>query len=98
MGEGGPQARIAGQAGTGARHPRDVPDGAADAVDALVAPKPAGVEAQGARSQEPVRQDQTGAARLCAVAWTGRLCRTARSSQFRTRASVDPPRAVAGPG
>ena len=60
MGARGPQARTAGQAGAGARDPGNVSGRAADAVDALVAANPAGMDAQGARSQESVRQDQTG--------------------------------------
>ena len=57
MGTGGPQARTSGQAGTGARDPGDVSHGAADALDTLVAANPSGMDAQGARSQESVRQD-----------------------------------------
>ena len=101
MGEGGPQARIAGQARTGARHP---PEHLLAARPTPWTPwslsKPTGVEAQGARSQEPIRQDQTGAARLCAVAWTGRLCsrRLAREANFAPALTLVTHRApVAGP-
>src|SRR5208283_1284639 len=83
MGARGPQARTAGQAGAGARDPGNVSGQAADALDALVAASFAGMDAQGARSQESVSQDQTGPARLCAVARTGRLYRKARRSEFR---------------
>ena len=82
MGAGGAQARTAGQAGAGARDPGNVSGRAADAMDALVAAGLAGMGAQGARSQKSVRQDQTGPARLCAVAWTGRLCRKARPKRI----------------